>query len=125
MPPRKRPSSKNTNNPPPPPPPLQIDLETLQAAITATISATLSQLNPSGSGGGTQTQNPEGNQGHRKECSYKDFMNAKSTFFDGIGVVIGLTRCLENIESIFEICACSESDKVKFAACTLTDKALT
>ncbi|KAL7601671.1 hypothetical protein Lser_V15G22715 [Lactuca serriola] len=125
MPPRKRPNSKNTNNPPPPPPPLQIDLETLQATISATISALLPQLNPNGSGGGSQNQNQEGNQGHRKECSYKDFMNAKPTFFDGTGGVIALTQWLEKIESIFEICACSESDKVKFAACTLTDKALT
>ena len=52
-------------------------------------------------------------------------MNAKPTFFNGTGGVIALTRWLKKIESIFEICACSESDKVKFVACTLIDKALT
>ena len=99
-----------------------------QAAVNAVVAATLSQMNLSGlggQGGGPQPQNQEGSQGHRKECSYKDFMNAKPTFFDGTGCVIALTRWLEKIESIFEICACSESYKVKFAAFTFTDKALT
>ena len=96
-----------------------------QAAVTATVAAAMSQLNTGGSGGGTQTQNQDSSQGHRKEGSYNDFMNAKPTSFDGTGGVISLTRWFEKIESIFEICACSESDKVKFAACTFIDKALT
>ncbi|KAL7619184.1 hypothetical protein Lser_V15G04165 [Lactuca serriola] len=126
MPPRKRPSSK-TNNPPPPPPP-QIDPVVFQAAVTAAVTAAMSQRNSGGSGGsggGTQTQNQDSNQGRRKEGSYKDFMNAKPTSFDGTGGVISLTQWFEKIESIFEICACLDSDKVKFAACTLLDKALT
>ena len=96
-----------------------------QAAVASAVAAAMSQMNPGGSGGGPQSQTQEGSQGHRKECSYKDFMNAKPTSFDGTGGVISLTRWFEKIESIFEICACSESDKVKFAACTFTDKALT
>ena len=125
MPPRKRPSSKNNNNPPPPPPPPQFDPVVFQTAVAAAVVAALSHINPGGSGGAPQPQNQEGSQGHRKECSYKDFMNAKPISFDGTGGLIALTRWFEKIESIFEICACSESDKVKFAACTFTDKALT
>ncbi|KAL7606412.1 hypothetical protein Lser_V15G17633 [Lactuca serriola] len=124
MPPRKRPNSK-TNNPPPPPPP-EIDPVLFQAAVTAAVAAAMSQLNTGGfdgSGGGTQDQ--ESNHGHRKEGSYKDFMNAKPTSFDGTGGVISLSRWFEKIESIFEIYACAESDKVKFAACTFSNKALT
>ena len=82
-------------------------------------------MNPGNSRGGPQPQNPEDSQGHQKGGSYKDFMNAKPTSFDGTGGVISLTRWFEKIESIFEICACSESDKVKFVACTFLDKALT
>ena len=52
-------------------------------------------------------------------------MKAKPTPFNGTRGVIALTRWFEKIESIFEICSCSETDKVKFAACTFTDKALT
>ena len=116
MPPRKRPSSKNNN--PPPPPPSPFDPAMFQVAVTAAVAAAMSQMNPGGSGGpggGTQPQNQEGSQGHQKECSYKDFMNAKPKSFDDNGGVIALTRWLEKIKSIFEICACSESDKVKFA----------
>ena len=125
MSPRKRPSSKNNNNPPLPPPPPQFDPVMFQAAVTAAVAATMSQMNPGGSGGGPQPQNQDGSQGHQKEGSYKDFMNVKPTSFDGTGGVISLSRWFEKIESIFEICACSESDKVKFAACTFIDKALT
>ena len=92
MPPRKRPGSK-TNNPLPPPP-TEIDPVVFQAAVTAAVAAAMSQLNTDGSGGsggGTQTQNQEGSQGHRKEGSYKDFMNTKRTSFDGTGGVISLT----------------------------------
>ncbi|KAL7586515.1 hypothetical protein Lser_V15G41321 [Lactuca serriola] len=125
MPPRKRPSSTNNNNPPPPPPPLQLDLASLQTVLTAAMVAAMSQMNSGNSGGSPQRQNPEDSQGHQKGGSYKDFMNAKPTFFDGTGGVIALTRWFERIESIFEICSCSESDRVKFAACTFLDKALT
>ncbi|KAL7617535.1 hypothetical protein Lser_V15G03550 [Lactuca serriola] len=126
MPRRRRPSSK-TNNPPPPPP-SQIDPVVFKATVTAAVVAAMSQRDSDGSGGSggdTQTQNQESSQGRRKEGSYKDFMNAKPTSFDGTGGVISLIRWFEKIESIFEICACSDSDKVKFAACTFIDKALT
>ena len=89
MPPRKRPSSKTNNLPPPPSP--QIDLVTLQAAIIAVVTAAMSQMNPSGSGGGPQSQNPEVNQGHQRGGSYKDFMNAKPTSFNGARGVISLS----------------------------------
>ena len=52
-------------------------------------------------------------------------MNAKPTSFDGTGGVISLSRWFEKIESIFEICAYAKSEKVKFAACTFSNKALT
>ena len=66
-----------------------------QADVTATIDAAMSNINPGGSdgpGGGTHRQNHEGSRGHQKECSYKDFMNAKPTTFDGKGGVIALTK---------------------------------
>ncbi|XP_023764001.1 uncharacterized protein LOC111912502 [Lactuca sativa] len=51
-------------------------------------------------------------------------MNVKPTSFNGTGGFIALTRWFEKIESIFEICLCSEAEKVKYAACTFIDKAL-
>ncbi|KAL7601569.1 hypothetical protein Lser_V15G22974 [Lactuca serriola] len=125
MPPRKRPSSKNNENPSSPPPPPQFDLASLQTMMTAAMVAAMSQMNSNNSGGGSQSQNPEGSLGQQRGNSYKDFMNVKPTSFNGTGGVISLSRWFEKIESIFEICACAESDKVKFAACTFEDKALT
>ena len=52
-------------------------------------------------------------------------MNAKPKSFDGNRGVIALTRWIEKIKLVFEICACSKANKVKFAACTCTDRALT
>ena len=96
-----------------------------QEAVTATVAAAMSQINSggsSGSGSGGQRLNPNGSQGHQKECSYNDFMSEKRTSVDENGCVISLNRWFEKIKSIFEICACSETNKVKFAACTFTDK---
>ncbi|XP_052622572.1 uncharacterized protein LOC128127885 [Lactuca sativa] len=39
--------------------------------------------------------------------------------------MITLKRWTENVESVFEICECPEEVKVKFAACTFVDQALT
>ena len=39
--------------------------------------------------------------------------------------MIALKRWIEKVESVFEICECPEEVKVKFAACTFVDQALT
>ncbi|KAI3518360.1 hypothetical protein L1887_07004 [Cichorium endivia] len=60
----------------------------------------------------------------QRPCSYKDFMSCKPKNFFGNEGIIGLTRWIEKIEGVFEICFCLESSKVRFAACTLLDGAL-
>ena len=45
-------------------------------------------------------------------------------FFRGTGGVITLTRWMEKIESVFDICSCPDELKVKFDACTFADAAL-
>ena len=87
MAPKKRPNKKNNNSltDPTPPPPPQFDPAMFQAAVTAAVTAALSQINPGGAGGsgsGIHSQNHEGRQRHQKECSYKDIMNAKPMSFD-------------------------------------------
>nr|GFC97729.1 hypothetical protein [Tanacetum cinerariifolium] len=52
-------------------------------------------------------------------CSYKTLMNCKPHPFNGTGGVVGLKRWFEKMEQVFEICKCTEDDKVKFAMCTL------
>nr|GEU61825.1 hypothetical protein [Tanacetum cinerariifolium] len=44
---------------------------------------------------------------------------------DGSQSVVGLTRWIENMESVFNISGCAIENQVKFATCTLLDAALT
>nr|GEX59850.1 hypothetical protein [Tanacetum cinerariifolium] len=58
-------------------------------------------------------------------CSYKTFMNCKPHSFNGNEGVVGLKRWFEKMKQVFEICKCTEDDKVKFAMCMLEGRALT
>ncbi|GJT57546.1 putative reverse transcriptase domain-containing protein [Tanacetum coccineum] len=58
-------------------------------------------------------------------CSYKTFMNGKPHLFNGTEGVVGLRRWIEKVEQVFEICKCTEEDKVMFAASTFEGRALT
>nr|GFC47041.1 putative reverse transcriptase domain-containing protein [Tanacetum cinerariifolium] len=58
-------------------------------------------------------------------CSYKTFMNCKPHSFNGTKGVVGLKRWFEKMEQVFEICKCTEDDKVKFVMYTLEGRALT
>ena len=128
--PPKRKSTRKNNNPPtdPPPPPPQYDLAVFQAAMTTVVAAVMSQIHESGTSRSGSGSNPPilgESHGHPKECSYKDFIDAKTRSFDGTGGVIALTCWFEKTKSIFEICTCPKTNKVKFTACTFIDSALT
>ena len=93
MPPKKsnRKKTNPTSNPPSPPPP-QYDLVVFQAAVTAVVSATMSQIHARGTrraGSGANPSNQGDSHGHPKECSYKDFTTVKPKSFDGtVGVIV-------------------------------------
>ena len=61
---------------------------------------------------------------HPRRCTYKEFMGCKPKTFHGDGGMVALTRWFEKMESVFDICACPEELKVKYAACTFADAAL-
>ncbi|CAH1440061.1 unnamed protein product [Lactuca virosa] len=131
MPPRRNPRRNNNNEtpiPPPPPPPPQFDVAMFQAAVTAAVAAPMSYINtpvPSGSGTGAPLSNHGESHGHPRECTYKDFTNAKPRNFNGTGGVMILRQWIEKTEAVFEICGCPENNKVKFATCTFSERALT
>lgn len=52
-------------------------------------------------------------------CSSKGLMNCRPKPFHGKEGVDGLTRGIEKIESVIELCFCPENCKVKFSVCTL------
>nr|GEV01426.1 putative reverse transcriptase domain-containing protein [Tanacetum cinerariifolium] len=74
--------------------------------------------NDSGTGGRRQITTP-------RECTYTDFLKCQPMSFQGTEGVVGLTRWLEKMESVFQISNCTIACQVKFASCTLQGSALT
>nr|GEW06122.1 putative reverse transcriptase domain-containing protein [Tanacetum cinerariifolium] len=58
-------------------------------------------------------------------CSYYDFMKCKPLNFRGTEGVVGLSRWVEKMESVFHISGCAVENQVKFLTCTMLDAALT
>ncbi|GJU83246.1 putative reverse transcriptase domain-containing protein [Tanacetum coccineum] len=60
-----------------------------------------------------------------RECTFVGFMKCNRTAFRGIEGAVELRRWFEKTESVFEISECVEGKKVRFAAATLQEPALT
>nr|GEZ69133.1 reverse transcriptase domain-containing protein [Tanacetum cinerariifolium] len=60
-----------------------------------------------------------------RECTYTNFLKYQPMSFQGTEGVIGLTRLLEKMESVFQISNCTIACQVKFRSCTLQGSALT
>lgn len=93
--------------------------EQVEALITQRVEAALARQS---SGRGNSSQGDS--SGGPRVCSYKDFMGCKPTTFNGKGGVVALTRWIEKVESVFDISSCIEANKVKFAAGTFLETAL-
>ena len=124
MPPRRSTRRNSTSTPPPPPPPI-MDTVMFQTAVTAAVTAAMAQMSNNGSGGGTNSFTNGQGQSRSGVCTYKDFTNGKPIPFYGTGGVLALSQWIEKTEAVFEICACPEESKVKFAAFTFSEHALT
>ncbi|GKC61158.1 putative reverse transcriptase domain-containing protein [Tanacetum coccineum] len=81
------------------------------------------RANPSNAGGSGTTN--AGGTVNVPGCSHKTFMNGKPHSFNGTEGVVGLRRCIEKVEQVFEICKCAKEDKVMFVASTFEGRALT
>ncbi|KAK1424203.1 hypothetical protein QVD17_19524 [Tagetes erecta] len=82
--------------------------------IVTQVSETI-RNNPGGSGGTTG--------GNRR--AHKDFLSCKPPEFLGTEGAVGAMRWIEKMESIFDLSDCPNNSRVKFAAGTFKDKALT
>ncbi|GJZ76524.1 putative reverse transcriptase domain-containing protein [Tanacetum coccineum] len=60
-----------------------------------------------------------------RSCFYADFMKCQPLNFKGTEGVVGLTRWIKKMESVFNISGCAIENQVKFATCTLLGAALT
>ncbi|GJW14545.1 hypothetical protein Tco_0018678 [Tanacetum coccineum] len=60
-----------------------------------------------------------------RPCFYADFIKCQPLNFKGTEGVVGLTRWIEKIESVFNISGCAIENHVKFSTYTLLGVALT
>nr|GEV16708.1 putative reverse transcriptase domain-containing protein [Tanacetum cinerariifolium] len=84
----------------------------------ANMSRNGDNSNDSGTGRRRQMTTP-------RECTYNDFLKCQPMSFQATEGVVGLTRWLEKMESVFQISNCTVACQVKFASCTLQGSALT
>nr|GFA02153.1 putative reverse transcriptase domain-containing protein [Tanacetum cinerariifolium] len=116
--------TRQGHNPPPPntnTPPYHMTPESVQAMIDQAL------LRNSTNGDGSQSSHEE-NPRHvqtTRPCFYADFMKYHPLNFKGNEGVVGLTRWIKKMESVFNISGCAIENQVKFATCTLLDAALT
>nr|GEV03297.1 putative reverse transcriptase domain-containing protein [Tanacetum cinerariifolium] len=78
----------------------------------------------SGANGGPDGNGVNGNGGNNG-CSYEAFLACNPRDYDGKGGVVALTRWIEKMESVIENSRCAENQKVKYAASSFINKALT
>ncbi|XP_071695136.1 uncharacterized protein [Rutidosis leptorrhynchoides] len=98
----------------------QVD-EMISQRVNEALAATEAwrvQANASQAGGSSGNNVPQ-------RCTHKEFSNCKPQTFTGIEGPVGLMRWFERLESVFRISNCENTDRVKFATCTLQDGALT
>ncbi|GKF06552.1 hypothetical protein Tco_0037220 [Tanacetum coccineum] len=60
-----------------------------------------------------------------RECTYQDFLKCQLPIFKGNKRVVGLTRWIEKMKTVFHISNCPLRYQVKYASCTLQNGALT
>ncbi|GJV88701.1 reverse transcriptase domain-containing protein [Tanacetum coccineum] len=106
------PTNTNQNN---------MTLESVQAMIDQAFQRNSSNGDGSHSSGGDDRRNVQ----TARPCFYADFMKCQPLNFKGTEGVVGLTRWIEKMESIFNISGCAIENQVKFATCTLLAAALT
>ncbi|GJV15199.1 reverse transcriptase domain-containing protein [Tanacetum coccineum] len=113
----KEASESNSNTLPPDYTSLDEKTETdLDSTIVTQVTNNVNNANANGNGG---------NGGNNGGCTYKEFLACKPRDFDGKGVAIALTRWIEKIESVMDISGCVNNQKVRYAASSLINKALT
>ncbi|GJS97564.1 putative reverse transcriptase domain-containing protein [Tanacetum coccineum] len=110
--PNTTPNNTNTNNMTP-------------ESIQAMIEQALLRNSTNGDGSHSSHGDNQRNVKTARPCYYVDFMKCQPLNFKGTEGVVGLTRWIEKMESVFNISGCAIENQVKFATCTLLGAALT
>ncbi|GJR92886.1 putative reverse transcriptase domain-containing protein [Tanacetum coccineum] len=94
-------------------------------SVQAMIDQALLRNSTNGDGSHSSHGDNRRNVQTARPCFYADFMKCQPLNFKGAEGVVGLTRWIEKMESVFNISGCAVENQVKFATCTLLGSALT
>ncbi|GJQ93553.1 putative reverse transcriptase domain-containing protein [Tanacetum coccineum] len=94
-------------------------------SVQAMIDQALLRNSTNGDGSHSSHGDNQRNVQTTRPCFYADFMKCQPLNFKGNEGVVGLTRWIEKMESVFNISGCAIENQVKFATCTLLGAALT
>ncbi|GKA89471.1 putative reverse transcriptase domain-containing protein [Tanacetum coccineum] len=96
-----------------------------QESVQAMIDQALQRNSTNGDASHNSHEDDRRNVQTACPCYYADFMKCQPLNFKGTKGVVGLTRWIEKMESVFNISGCAIENQVKFATCTLLGAALT
>ncbi|GJT82171.1 reverse transcriptase domain-containing protein [Tanacetum coccineum] len=112
---------RGPNTPPNNTNPNNMTPESVQAMIDQALQRNSTNGDKSHSSHGDNRRNVQ----TARPCFYADFMKCQPLNFKGTEGVVGLTKCIEKMESVFNISGYAIENQVKFATCTLLGAALT
>ncbi|GJY05796.1 putative reverse transcriptase domain-containing protein [Tanacetum coccineum] len=88
------------------------------------VTQVTNNVNNANNGNGGNGGGGNGNGGNNR-CTFKAFQSCNPKEYDGKGGAIVLTRWIEKMENVIDNSGCAENQKVKYAASSLVNKALT
>ncbi|GJU48638.1 hypothetical protein Tco_1218193 [Tanacetum coccineum] len=94
-------------------------------SVQAMIDQALRQNSTNGDGSHSLHGDNRRNVQTARPCFYADFMKCQPLNFKRTKGVVGLTRWIEKMESVFNISGCAIENQVKFATCTLLGASFT
>ncbi|GKB98882.1 hypothetical protein Tco_0985019 [Tanacetum coccineum] len=84
-------------------------------SVQAMIDQALLRNSTNGDGSHSSHGDNRRNVQTTRPCFYADFMKCQPLNFKGTEGVVGLTRWIEKMESVFNISGCAIENQVKFA----------
>ncbi|GJX13324.1 putative reverse transcriptase domain-containing protein [Tanacetum coccineum] len=96
----------------------------LQTILPQIVTQMTNNVNNANNGNGGNGGGGNGN-GRNNGCTYKGFLACNPKEYNGKGGAIALTRWIEMMETVIENSGCAENQKVKYAASSFVNKALT
>ncbi|GJU88022.1 hypothetical protein Tco_1300445 [Tanacetum coccineum] len=100
------------------------EITQLQTILPQIVTQVTNNVNNANNGNGGNGGGGNGNGGNNG-CTFKAFQSCNPKEYDGKGGAIVLTRWIEKMENVIDNSGCAENQKVKYAASSLVNKALT